>query len=197
MPVTLFPGATPHVAVMVCLACNTRLQAAHSVLPCKICNWPRIQLHCTMSTEGKVSKAMLLCFIKLDKSISDCAVQQLYIYAGILAVNATINSAPLKVLVRVAKVGAVWQVLGQLPPGSCYLSSVSPKGFWHTVYCQIQCASYMLHAQAFSLARRATHTACTVTMQLSKMRLRLLCDTHIRWTLQTCQNMCCTFCTVV
>ena len=57
----------------------------------------------------------------------DCAVQQLYIYAGVLAVSATINSAPLKVLVRVAKVGAVWQVLGQLLSGSHCFSNVSPN----------------------------------------------------------------------
>ena len=30
-----------------------------------------------------------------------------------LAINATINSAPLEVVTRIAKIGAVWQVLGQ------------------------------------------------------------------------------------
>lgn len=69
--------------------------------------------------------------------MEDCAVQQLYIYAGILAVSATVNSAPLKVLVRVAKVGAVWQVLGQLLPESSCLIDVSSKGFCtlpHVIY---------------------------------------------------------------
>ncbi len=42
-----------------------------------------------------------------------CAVQQLYIYGGLLVINATINSAPLKVVVRIAKVGAAWHVIGE------------------------------------------------------------------------------------
>lgn len=31
---------------------------------------------------------------------------------GLLVINATINSAPLKVLVRIARIGAIWQMLG-------------------------------------------------------------------------------------
>ena len=146
MTVTLFPGATLHVAVMVCLACKIRLQHAYSVLPCKICNISRIQLQGTVSAQGKVSRAMLMCIAKCHKPIKDCAVQQLYIYAGVLAVCATINSAPLKVLVRVAKIGAVWQVLGQLLSGSRCFSNVSLKGFWQIACCHAQCACRMLHA---------------------------------------------------
>lgn len=40
-------------------------------------------------------------------------MQLLYMYAGMLAINATINSSPLEVVTRIAKVGAIWQVLGQ------------------------------------------------------------------------------------
>ncbi|KAA6417141.1 MAG: amino acid transporter [Trebouxia sp. A1-2] len=36
---------------------------------------------------------------------------QLYLYMGLLVINATINSAPLKVLVRIARIGAIWQIL--------------------------------------------------------------------------------------
>jgi len=39
-------------------------------------------------------------------------VQELYLYMGLLVINATINSAPLKVVARIARVGAIWQVLG-------------------------------------------------------------------------------------
>lgn len=45
-------------------------------------------------------------------SILHCCVQQLYLYVGLLVINATINSAPLKVIVRIAKMGALWQILG-------------------------------------------------------------------------------------
>ncbi|KAL0051808.1 hypothetical protein WJX82_002508 [Trebouxia sp. C0006] len=51
---------------------------------------------------------------------------QLYIYAGVLAVCATINSAPLKVLVRVAKIGAVWQVLGTFTMVA-FMLALTPK----------------------------------------------------------------------
>lgn len=44
--------------------------------------------------------------------ILHCCVQQLYLYVGLLVINATINSAPLKVIVRIAKIGALWQTLG-------------------------------------------------------------------------------------
>ena len=44
--------------------------------------------------------------------ILHCCVQQLYLYVGLLVINATINSAPLKVIVRIAKIGALWQILG-------------------------------------------------------------------------------------
>ncbi len=44
------------------------------------------------------------------------AMQQLYIYAGLLAINAIINSAPLKVVMRFAKVGAIWHVIGGTLP---------------------------------------------------------------------------------
>ena len=43
-------------------------------------------------------------------------MQQLYIYAGLLAINAIINSAPLKVVMRFAKVGAIWHVIGGTLP---------------------------------------------------------------------------------
>jgi len=39
-------------------------------------------------------------------------VQELYLYMGLLVINAIINSAPLKVLARIARVGAIWQILG-------------------------------------------------------------------------------------
>ncbi len=114
----------------------------------QICNMPLIQLYGTMPAQGKVSRAMWVCTVKSlntkHKAIKYCVMQQLYIYAGILAVNATVNSAPLRVLVRVAKVGAVWQVLGQLPRESSCLIDVFTKGFpicgmrhmlfhWHTM----------------------------------------------------------------
>ena len=51
-------------------------------------------------------------------------MQLLYMYAGMLAINATINSAPLDVVTRIAKVGAVSQVLGQLLLQLCCSSKV-------------------------------------------------------------------------
>ena len=47
--------------------------------------------------------------------VSQCVVQQLYLYMGLLVINATINSAPLKVLARIARVGAMCQTLGWFP----------------------------------------------------------------------------------
>ena len=39
-------------------------------------------------------------------------MQQLYLYLGLLLANGIINSAPLKVLARVAKVGVFWHFTG-------------------------------------------------------------------------------------
>lgn len=43
-------------------------------------------------------------------------LQQLYLYLGLLIVNAVVNSAPLKSLAKVAKIGVIWHFLGHFLP---------------------------------------------------------------------------------
>ena len=46
---------------------------------------------------------------------SRSVLQQLYIYLGLLLANGIINSAPLKTIAQVARIGVIWHFTGWNP----------------------------------------------------------------------------------
>ncbi|KAL0027332.1 hypothetical protein WJX79_001331 [Trebouxia sp. C0005] len=77
---------------------------------------------------------------------------QLYIFAGLLAVSAAVNSAPLKFLVRVAKVGALWQVLGTFTMVGVMLALTPRQQKWVWVLTDFRsAASYGITSNVYTV----------------------------------------------
>lgn len=76
-------------------------------------------------------------------------MQLLYMYVGMLAINATINSSPLEVVTRIAKVGAVWQVLGQFPLEPRCSSRLPFGSVFSSCMTSSCCVHIQLHAKQF------------------------------------------------
>lgn len=65
-----------------------------------------IQYYCLCTT-------LTLLFSIIKRLDHPLCVQQLYLYFGLLLVNGVINSAPLRTLAKVAKLGVIWHFAGQ------------------------------------------------------------------------------------
>ncbi|KAL0051838.1 hypothetical protein WJX82_002885 [Trebouxia sp. C0006] len=76
-----------------------------------------------------------------NNGYSPSSKMQLYLYMGLLVINATINSAPLKVLARIARVGAMCQILGTFVMVAILLAITPKQQKWSWVLFEFRSAS--------------------------------------------------------